>query len=237
MVVREAVLNTVSFLQRLWNSSPRGLSGKYFLSLDPSLLLPDYVKSAAVSDRKRSFQGRFVPLPPIDITESGLEGVDAKRMDYGSVDSIVGGVKKEGSSVNRANGMNAIKNTVNTTNGMNAIKSTINTTNGMNAIKSTINTTNGMNAIKNTINTTNGMNAINHTNTITTKPQTKTEAMANLLLQTNSTPSQSKICILEEDSEKADNPFEESESETSVHHEPDTKKTYMGMARRSYDGP
>ena len=241
------MLSTLTFLQRLWHSSPRSLSNQFFLSLDPSLLLPDYLKPPAVSNRKRP-----LPLPPIDIFMDGLEGVGVKRVDYrsGAVSGVIGDavsgvmsaakkegdvrkgsdVKQGGSGVN-ASGVNA--NGINA-NGINA--------NGVNAYNVNANNVNANNA------NTHNINAHNiNVNTTTTKsktqkktsskPHTKTETMANELLQGNSPAPQGKIRILDEESEKADNPFEESESEGSVHHEADAKKTYMGMARRSYDGP
>ena len=241
-IVREAVLNTVIFLKRLWNSSPRRLPDKYYPSLDPSVLLPELAKASSFLDRKRSSSGISVLLPPIDITESGLEGMEVKRVDYGS--DMMNRIKK-GTEYGAVNPYDAIH-----LYGAMNLQSGVKLQGGMN-LQGGVKLQGGMilQATKypnikpkpvryqaNPI--TDKTNPItDKANPIPTKPHTKTETMADLLLQGNTPSPQAKVPILDEDADKADNPFEESESESSVHPEADTKKTYMGMARRSYDGP
>ena len=181
-------------------------------------------------------------LPPIDITESGLEGMEVKRVDYGS--DMMNRIKK-GTEYGAVNPYDAIH-----LYGAMNLQSGVKLQGGMN-LQGGVKLQGGMNLqatkypnIKpkpvryqaNPI--TDKTNPItDKANPIPTKPHTKTETMADLLLQGNTPSPQAKVPILDEDADKADNPFEESESESSVHPEADTKKTYMGMARRSYDGP
>ena len=229
-IVREAVLNTVIFLKRLWNSSPRRLPDKYYPSLDPSVLLPELAKASSFLDRKRSSSGIPVLLPPIDITESGLEGMEVKRVDYGS--DMMNRIKK-GTEYGAVNPYDAIH-----LYGAMNLQSGVKLQGGMN-LQATKYPNIKPKPVRYQANPiTDKTNPItDKANPIPTKPHTKTETMADLLLQGNTPSPQAKVPILDEDADKADNPFEESESESSVHPEADTKKTYMGMARRSYDGP
>ena len=218
------MLNTVIFLKRLWNSSPRRLPDKYYPSLDPSVLLPELAKASSFLDRKRSSSGISVLLPPIDITESGLEGMEVKRVDYGS--DMMNRIKKgtEYGAIHLYGAMN--------------LQSGVKLQGGV-KLQATKYPNIKPKPVRYQANPiTDKTNPItDKANPIPTKPHTKTETMADLLLQGNTPSPQAKVPILDEDADKADNPFEESESESSVHPEADTKKTYMGMARRSYDGP
>ena len=169
-------------------------------------------------------------LPPIDITESGLEGMEVKRVDYGS--DMMNRIKK-GTEYGAVNPYDAIH-----LYGAMNLQSGVKLQGGMN-LQATKYPNIKPKPVRYQANPiTDKTNPItDKANPIPTKPHTKTETMADLLLQGNTPSPQAKVPILDEDADKADNPFEESESESSVHPEADTKKTYMGMARRSYDGP